>query len=131
MVCKRCGKELTQEMIKANLCWACGDIIDESSAVDNEISNTTVEEEVNNETNENYDSNNSNLIGSILQFLGILILILGTIGSFILADDGSYYNSFIFSQFVIYEFATILSGFVVIGLAQIVQLLHRINNKLK
>lgn len=130
MVCKKCGKELTQEMIKANLCWSCGDIIDKS-AVNGEISDIVTEEEINDEVYENNNSNNSNLIGTILQFLGVLILILGTIGSFILADDGSRYNSFVISQFAIYEFATILSGFVVIGLAQIIQLLHKINNKLK
>ncbi len=128
MVCKKCGKELTQEMIKANLCWSCGDIIDKS-AVDEEISNTTAEED--NKIYENNASNSSNLIGSVLQFLGVIILIVGTIGSFNLADNGGYRNSFVFSQFAIYEFVTVISGFMVIGLGQIIQLLHNINNKLK
>ena len=82
--------------------------------------------------NETYDTrgfSSSNLIGSILQFLGVIILIIGTIGSFVLANENQ--NGFMFSQFIIYEFASVLSGFTIIGLAQIILLLHKINNKLK
>lgn len=84
--------------------------------------------ETGSETYETHGLNSSNLIGSILLFLGVLILIIGTFGSFVLANENQ--NSFMFSQFIIYEFASVLSGFMVIGLAQIIQLLHKINNKL-
>lgn len=84
-----------------------------------------------NVSNTNNSSNDHNAIGSILTFLGVIVLIIGTIASYILSGGGSrYYSSTNITIFILYEFATLLSGFVIIGFAQILHLLQRICNKL-
>ena len=40
--CPNCGKEITQEMVNANMCWECGFILDSSLADD--ISDTVTEQ---------------------------------------------------------------------------------------
>ena len=40
--CPNCGKEITQEMVNANMCWECGFILDASLADD--ISDTVTEQ---------------------------------------------------------------------------------------
>lgn len=84
-----------------------------------------------NVSNTNNSSNDHNAIGSILTFLGVIILIIGTIASYIMSGGGSrYYSSNNVTIFIVYEFATLLFGFVIIGFAQILHLLQRICNKL-
>lgn len=129
MICKKCGKELTQEMIDANLCWSCGDIINESIAEKDIISNsTTIENEPHNGC---YNvPHNKNKIGHFLKFIGIIILIFGSIASFVLAGGGRRNYNFVLPLFIIYEFATISVAFLFIGFSEIIRLLDNINNKL-
>lgn len=132
MVCKKCGEKLTQEMLDVNLCWSCGAIINESSTEDEIVNNNiTTEEESESVGDSNNTPNSQNTVGTILYILGILILIFGTIWSFSASGGSGRYYHFTFSTFIIYEFASVLSGFMVIGMAQVIQLLHKINNKLK
>ena len=85
----------------------------------------------NNLTSKSNSSNDHNAIGTILTFLGVVVLIIGTIASYLLSGGGSrYYSSNNVTIFVLYEFATLLSGFVIIGFAHILHLLQRICNKL-
>ena len=134
MVCKKCGKELTQEMIDVNLCWSCGDIINENLVEQNGNTDEPVMDDDANSYSDLSECNNDgignkNFIGMCLRILGISILIFGTIGSFIFANVGDRYSSFSFMLFFIYEFATILSGFIFIGFAEIIHLLNKISNK--
>lgn len=130
MKCKKCGKELTQEMIDVNLCWSCGDIINENFVeqdMDTDEPAVKKDDHPANSPSESddTDSDDKNIIGTVLFGLGIVVLVLGTIGSFVLANDGG------FQLFAIYEFATILSGFMLMGFAEIIKLLAKINSKLK
>lgn len=135
MKCKNCGNELTQEMIDVNLCWTCGDIIDENFSEKNTEKNTIQENKDNLEMfnvclQNNANISDRNLIGTILRTLGIMILVIGTIGSIVIANgSGEIYHRFSFLSFCIYEFITIVSGFVFIGFSEIIQLLHKINSK--
>lgn len=137
MKCKCCGNELTQEMIDANLCWTCGDIINENifklndtlSEDSNEKCGYIIEDQGINEQQNTIK--NKNIIGVALRILGIMVLIFGTIGSLVLANAGGRYSSFSVSVFVIYEFATILSAFLLLGISEIIQLLYHISKKIK
>ncbi len=134
MKCKDCGNELTQEMIDVNLCWTCGGIIDENFAEKITESDETHENKNNLNlsvlSQKDEPDSNKNTIGSILFVLGIAILVMGTIGSVVIANDnGKIYHHFSFMSFCVYEFITILSGFFLIGFSEIIQLLHKIGTK--
>lgn len=132
MKCKSCGNELTQEMIDVNLCWTCGGIIDENFSEKITESGETHENKNNLNlsvlSQEDESDSNKNTIGSILFVLGIAILVIGTIGSVVIANNNSkIYHPFM--SFCVYEFITILSGFFLIGFSEIIQLLHKIGTK--
>lgn len=136
MKCKNCGEELTQDMIDVNLCWFCGDIIDEnfsdqSAEATKPVTSNSDSIKANSSKDDDNSLNDKNIVGTVLKILGVIILIFGTIGSFILADSDERYYSFSFVLFISYEFAALLSGFLLIGFAEIIQLLASINSKLK
>lgn len=74
---------------------------------------------------------NENTIGGILKGIGILILILGTIASLIIAGGNGYRYEFSFIRFIIPEIISVISGMMFLGFAEIIQLLQDIKNKLK
>lgn len=74
---------------------------------------------------------NENTVGGILKAIGILILIIGTIGSIVIAGGGGYRYEFSFVRFILPEIGTIVSGMMFLGFAEIIQLLQDIKNKLK
>ena len=74
---------------------------------------------------------NENAIGGILKAIGILILIIGTIGSIVIAGGDGYRYEFSFARFILPEIGTIVSGMMFLGFAEIIQLLQDIKNKLK
>lgn len=130
--CPMCGSEISNSVTE---CPHCGYPLYNASTTaipPNDIL-TPADAEPNNviDNNEEISSNTQNTIASILNFIGASILIFGTMGAFAIASESGRHNDFSFSVFVIYEFATILSGFIVIGMAQIIQLLHEINRNLK
>lgn len=130
MICKKCGEKLTKEMIDANLCWSCGDIIDENFVEQNEINMKNSNITPSDLSKGDNGIGNKNVIGKCLHIFGLLVLILGTIGSIFLANVGGRYYDFSFSLFALYEFATILSSLILVGFAEIIQLLNKIYNKI-
>jgi hypothetical protein len=73
---------------------------------------------------------NENTVGGILKAIGILILIVGTIASIIIAGGDGYRYEFSFIRFIIPEVVSIVSGMVFIGFAEIIKLLQEIRDKL-
>lgn len=130
--CPMFGKEISNNVSE---CPHCSYPLEDNSINANPENDilTPADAEPNNaiDNNEEISSNTQNTIASILNFIGASILIWGTMGSFAIASESGRHNDFSFSVFAIYEFATILSGFIVIGMAQIIQLLHEINRSLK
>lgn len=79
-----------------------------------------------------YDNMSSeNTIGGILKGIGILILIIGTIASIIIAGGDGYRYEFSFVRFIIPEIISIISGMMFLGFAEIIQLLQDIKDKMK
>lgn len=74
------------------------------------------------------DASSENTIGGILKAIGIIEMIIGTFGSLYLATRG---YEFEFGAFVLPEMATIVTGMMILGFSEIIQLLYHINNKLK
>lgn len=125
MVCPNCGEKLTKEMLFMNTCSFCGEMINKPRTQSNYS-------EPNTSAKEKPQSNSSgNKIEITLYVLGALVLIVGTIGSFSLSGGSGKYYHFTFSTFIVYELATFLFGFMTMGIAKIIQLLNKINNKLK
>lgn len=125
MICPNCGEKLTKEMLFMNTCSFCGEIINKPMTQGNYS-------EPNTSAKEKPQSNSSgNKIEITLYVLGALVLIVGTIGSFSLSGGSGKYYHFTFSTFIVYELATFLFGFMTMGIAKIIHLLNKINNKLK
>ncbi len=127
MKCQNCKVELGQEMIEANMCWECGEIIDlqklENDYVE-EISEPVIHSKQ--EETTYADRSEKNMYASMGKKIGAFILVLGTIGSIIL---GSYGRDFSFGTFLIYEFVVLVAGAFFMMIAEIVQLLEDIKNK--
>ncbi len=68
-----------------------------------------------------------NTISGILKAIGFLILIIGTIGSFYIATQGSEFS---FGGFILPEIGTIVSGMLFLGFAEVIRLLQDIKDKL-
>lgn len=126
MICKKCKKELSSEMIKANLCWDCGEIIDKT-LVDNDSFFNNVELETEYSTEKTL-SNDINNIAKSIKIFSKIIMIVGTIlNILVLFVAGRYYT---FVSFLVFEIIFILSGLLLLGFSEIIQLLHDIKNKL-
>lgn len=127
MVCKKCKKELSNEMVKANLCWNCGEIIDKNlTDIDTNYDNIEVEAEYS--TEESVTSNNINGIAKSIKVFSKIIMIVGSILNILVLFVASRYHTFI--SFVTFEIIFILSGLLLLGFSEIIQLLQDIKNKM-
>lgn len=68
-----------------------------------------------------------NTIGGVIKGVGILILIIGTIGSLLLGSEGYKFSS---TLFIYAEIGTVILSLFFFGLSEIIKLLHSINSKL-
>lgn len=107
--CLNCGKILSEDEKILYKCISCGTKIASSS------SNILIK----------------NTIAKAIKVCGIIIIILGTILSFIMAGDNGHKYEFSLLKFVTPEAISIISGLVFIGFSEIIQLLEDIKNKLK
>ena len=76
----------------------------------------------------NYQSSD-NTVAKIIKICGVAIIILGTILSFIVAGGNGKYE-FSFLLFIAPEAISVISGLIIIGFSEIIQLLEDIKNKL-
>lgn len=119
MYCPKCKTLLEEDEKASGKCFNCGASF--SSVLPEEKKSTQKSDAISNE----------NTVGGILKAIGILILIIGTIGSIVIASTGSYRHEFSFTGFILPEIGTIVSGMMILGFAEIIQLLEDIKNKLK
>lgn len=128
MVCKKCKKELSNEMIKANLCWNCGEIIDEN-LTDTNTNYDNIEIETEYSTEEEITSNNSNSIAKSIKVFAKIIMIVGSILNILVLFVASRYHTF--TSFFAFEMMFILSGLLLLGFSEIIQLLQDIKDRIK
>ena len=119
MYCTKCKALLNEDEKASGKCFNCGAAF--SSVLPEEKKSTQTSDAISNE----------NAIGGILKAIGILILIIGTIGSIVIAGGDGYRYEFSFARFILPEIGTSVSGMMFLGFAEIIQLLQDIKNKLK
>lgn len=114
--CPKCKSVLNNDEKASGKCFSCGATFESnlSQNVTSEI---------------NY---NENTIAKIIKIIAIVILIMGTIGSFASSFQDVYGRSeFSFASFIIPETVTIISGVIFLGFSEVIKLLQEISNKLK
>ena len=127
MVCKKCKKELSNEMVKANLCWNCGEIINKN-LIDTDTNYNNIEVETEYPTEEKIISNNTNSIAKSIRIFAKIIMIVGSILNILALFIANRYHTF--TSFFVFEMMFILSGLLLLGFSEIIQLLQDIKNKL-
>lgn len=106
--CPYCGKVLTEDEKILYKCLACN-------------------KKIESDFHEGLSSYNN--IGRVLKAIGIIIMVVGTIGGLIIACGNK--NGFPFASFITMVIASIVSGMMFLGFSEIIRLLQDINNKLK
>lgn len=127
MVCKKCKKELSSEMIKANLCWNCGEIIDKN-LTDADTNYDDIEIETEYSTEEDIIFNNTNSIAKSIRIFAKIIMIVGSILNVLVLFVASGYYTF--TSFLAFEMMFILFGLLLLGFSEIIQLLQDIKSNL-
>ncbi len=113
--CPKCKSVLNVDEKASGRCFTCG---------------ATFESNLPQNTNESI-SYSDNTIAKVLKIISIIILILGTIGSFAASFHDVYgRNEFSFTAFLIPETIVIISGVVFLGFSEVIKLLQDISNKL-
>ena len=118
--CPKCKSILNNDERASGKCFDCG---------------ASFSDKLSGDTNANRENSSivssRNVMGGILKWIGILILISGTIGSFIIAGGNKYRYKFSFEKFLLPEVGTIITGMMFLGFSEIIQLLDDIKNRLK
>lgn len=96
--CPKCKTLLNNDEKASGKCFNCGASF--SSVLPEEKKSIQTSDSINNE----------NTVGGILKAIGILILIIGTIGSIVIAGGDGYGYAFSFARFILPEIGTIVSG---------------------
>lgn len=111
--CPKCNERLNIDEKSAGRCFSCGATFSSTIPKDDRSSAP-------------YISINAtdNTVAKIIKALGIIIIILGTIGNIVMNHD-----HFSLSAFLEMEFFCIVSGIFFVGLAEIIKLLEEIKNK--
>ncbi len=116
--CPKCKSMLNNDEKACGKCFTCGATF-ESSLPQNTVTSSC-----------NFPKKNS--VGKSLTIIGILVIILGTISSFSM----SFYEvhgspEFSFTNFIIPEAFSLVSGIMFLGFGEIIKLLQDICNKIK
>lgn len=115
--CPKCNSTLNIDEKASGKCFSCGATF-ESILPQNKAITANIYTE--------------NSIGKAIKIIGIIILIVGTIGSFATSFHNVYgQTAFSFASFIIPETVTVVSGIVFLGFGEIIRLLQEISNKLK
>lgn len=115
--CPNCKSTLNSDEKASGKCFTCG---------------MTFESSLSRETTASITKETENTIGKALKIIGILILIVGTVGNFITSfHDAHGIELFSFVGFVLPEAAILVSGTLFLGFSEIIVLLQDISNKLK
>lgn len=110
--CPKCKIILNSDEKASGRCFSCGATFESSLPLES-----------------NY---NENIMAKRIKVIAIVILIIGSIGSFASSFHDAYgRNEFSFASFIISETATIISGIIFLGFSEVIKLLQEISNKLK
>lgn len=110
--CPECKSTLNNDEKASGKCFTCG------AAFESELAKTAT------------GKKSGNMIGKVLKTVGILIVVCGTIWSFIACFGDRYSHNKILC-FLLPEAASIAGGLAFLGLSEIIFLLQSINDKLK
>lgn len=125
-ICPKCGKELTDEEKSNRQCSNCGEVLaipaevaDQSNTVPDPISNLI---------------SSKNTYATILKWSGIATIVIGVIISIALSNievQGYHYshNEFSILAFCLYMVIFCVSGFFLMGVGEIIQILDDIRRK--
>ena len=128
MICKNCKKELSNEMLKANLCWNCGQIIDENLAENTDYNDIEIETEYVSINDDNDLNININSIAKSIKVFAKIIMVIGSVLNILVLFIASQYHTFL--SFLAFEMIFVISGFLLLGFSEIIQLLQDIKNKI-
>lgn len=115
-ICPNCKSKLNIDEKSSGRCFSCG---------------TTFEFSLTNGDKQYYHQSFNNTIAKTIKICGIIIIILGTILSLIIAGGNGRKYEFSLLLFITPEAISIISGLLFIGFSEIIQLLEDIKNKLK
>ena len=124
--CPKCGSTLNNDEKASGKCFSCGETFESNIPQKDKVHYVPTEMPIEVPT-----ERGKNTIGKIIKCCGILIIILGTFYSIMLANDGKYEYHFSFLLFIIPEIISCISGLLFIGLSEIIQLLDDIKSSLK
>lgn len=123
ILCKKCGDDITSSrkgMFEGNYyCLGC-------------YSNTIVNSSQDNNSNSasTFKEPTTNTIGTIIMVIGICVIVAGFFSGMIMEGKlGSWSYTFEFELALPYWIAGFISGMIFIGMAEIINLLHKIYNK--
>ena len=118
--CPNCKSKLNGDEKASGSCFSCGALFESVLPKDTKQHNYNFSDDVIS------DSVNENSVAKTIRICGILIIILGTISSFLIAGD-----DFSFALFLTSEIISIVGGLFFVGFSEIIRLLESIKNKLK
>ena len=111
--CPKCNEKLNIDEKSAGRCFSCGTTFSSTLPKDDKNSAPYI-----------FAETTDNTVAKIIKVLGIVIIILGTIGNVVMNHD-----HFSLSAFLGVELLCIVSGMFFVGLAEIIELLEEIKNK--
>lgn len=115
-ICPNCKSKLITEEKSSGRCFSCGAKIESTlPKEDNRINHLSTD----------------NTTAKAIKICGIIIIILGTIFSFIIASETGKEYEFSLLHFLVPEAISVISGILFIGFSEIIKLLEDIKNKLK
>lgn len=114
--CPKCKAKLNVDEKSSGKCFSCG---------------TSFESSLPKENNRINYSSADNTIAKAIKICGVIIILLGTILSIIVSGGGGQKYEFSLLQFLMPEAICVISGLILIGFSEIIQLLEDIKNKMK
>ena len=133
--CPKCKAKISAYEKGSGKCVSCGNVFDvslfEKLNEDNNADSADNMENIENAENVVNVDDDKNSIAQALKVCGIIIMIVGTIASFVVANAGSLDYEFSFSLFIVPEAVSIISGLLFLGFSETIQLLQDIKDKLE
>ena len=120
--CPNCGKLLTEMELTQGKCFSCG-LLFERSTLSPEVEIDSSDNNINNNDSNGY----SNGVGATLHVIGVIVIIVGFIAGMVAGNDSYKAGGLIF---LMYLSISVVTGMLIYGIGEIIQLLQSINDKL-